>query len=180
MFYLTIVLGIILVLIAVLKKNSKINQNSALYRFCQIRRNIIKNLKLELENDNLTTDELVEVQRVQTQLNKTIHFFHDLKIDVFNYKHFKNNLCEITNITEKAEHKKFKTDIAKKFQEEYTKAIILAFVDLVPFFKWRLAAWLIVSFSKLLVFVGLTNINSAYQWLAWKLEKHHMERLRFS
>ncbi|MCH7772763.1 MAG: hypothetical protein IIA49_17405 [Bacteroidetes bacterium] len=160
----TIVPAVLLQIVIWYRFNKLKKQTNALYRFCQLRRDMMKYLRDEYKN--IEKPEYKEIKLSLQYVNQTIHYFHDLKITLFNFKTFIRILTSIAENTDKAEAKKLevKSESAKKFSHQYARSSFLAFIELVPFLKWKLGIHLTILLSQILVLIGIDSVKKLMQW----------------
>lgn len=171
--YLLFIPGTLLVIVMGIQLVKLNNQNNTLYRFCQLRRDIMSYLRKN--RHDISEEEYREIERILKPLNKTIHYFHELKVQIFNFSNFKEILNQITKSTKDVENKKFKFETVQKFQEEYSISYINAFAELIPFFKWRLSAHLLYLVASFLVLIGIDSLMLSYQWFKNKSVEYHID-----
>ena len=176
-FYLTFIPAAVLLVLLAIKLWRLNTQARTLYRFCKLRRDIMSYLRKNYKE--MSHLEYEEIEGILEPLNNTIHNFHFLKVQFFNFSRFKEVLVEIIRKTEKVENKTFEYNSAKDFQESFAVAYIKAFGELIPFFEWRLSAHLFYIIADLCFKLGYDNLMTAKIWLENKANKHHISRYHF-
>lgn len=92
-FYLLIVPGLIWIFVEIIKIKKIKKHDVVLYRFCQIRRDVM--VVLREKGLSQSREEYLLHKRLLEALNKTIHYYDDLKTSLFNWRKFFEYLKEV-------------------------------------------------------------------------------------
>lgn len=164
-----VLLGLLLLKIRKLEKHDKV-----LYKFCQIRRGVIKILRNN--NNQLTKNDYADLRFLLSLISTTIHHYNEIKSILFNVRkllRIKKHLFEFKNVALEVEEKlkSPKKNEIHVLYEQYKFANIYAFASYTPFFKSEIILRLLLQIIILLVWLGLEQLQSGVNYLKWFLKE---------
>jgi len=172
MFY-YIVIPILLLQFYALVKVYKIRRNdSVLYRFCDLRRSIMRVLREE----ELSSSDYIEVRNLLEAINDAISNFNHYKVHIFSIK----NISVLSNIAKsdiresEAKRASIDNNKIKEFYTEFGYALFRAIMAYTPFMKTRIGFAIVKAIIKISIKLGINSANKTLKDITWLNKKSAM------
>jgi hypothetical protein len=162
----SIALWLMLVHLRKMKKHDRV-----LFRFCQIRRDIIVIMREPGFNPSKSDYRILRV--LLDGANATIHEYNSCKIKLFNFRNFIALAKEYQRNAQKVDKLSTSNPAINEIKEKYKRAMILAFLSYTPLIKSQIAfqitSGIILAIFGLMINLGLKSlgIEKSFDYLSW-------------
>ncbi len=166
MIYLFIVPAMFLLLITAVELYSIKKHDRILYKYCQLRRNILslfreQGLKLNEEDNNL-------LMEISEYVDITIHEFRYMKTEIFNIRNAKKLINKSASAT-KVNNSFFMRDTSNKdvlkIQKQLKYCLIDSAIAYTPFLRSQIIYYLLLRIAELLAKLGVTKAKNMVIYL---------------
>lgn len=177
-----VLLPVLLLSLAMIFKLLSLRKHDrVLYRFCQLRRDIMAYLRDK--RDRIPPEDYEQVRMLLQIVNQDIHNYNHYKRNKFNIRYLLREARHLFKSARAAEIKKIKNNAkVEGFYKDYGLALVSAFLSYTPFFKSKIILMLTIGLMRKLVIVTgdrLKDWIKELEWLKQEIDKpNYQSRLK--
>lgn len=163
-----IILGPVMLLMVfmIFKLHQIKKHDSVLFRFCQLRRDIMGYLRKDF--DSITKSDHNEVRMLLRLLNSTIHDYDEHKKGLFKINKFIVQAKTVYKSVNEAKRKESKNnDVIKGFYKDYGKIMLIAYLTYTPFLKSKIIIAVLTAILEFLAKYFNRYIKHHITFLEW-------------
>jgi hypothetical protein len=170
LFYLLFGPSAVLLMIMWIDLRKKAKHDKVLFRFCQIRRDIIT--LMYAEHHKMKSADYKAIRTLLDATSLTIHEFNQLKATMFNLRWFIDWMRKYKTKAVKIDELSTSDERIMEIKNKYRIATLAAFLSYTPLIRSQITLMVFLALSKFLLSVGIKSLKlqSLLNYLAWLKE----------
>jgi len=152
MFYLLMTPALCFLISQIIWLNTVRKHDKYLYHFCQLRREA---MALLLDSyDDLSHSDAIALRKTIDTLNQMIHYYHDHKRVLFNFRAFAKHVKALQKIDNQKDDEEISNQQVQQLTQLTVKATLDAFLEYTPFLRHEIYAKFFIALASTAANIG--------------------------